>query len=486
MDSSDNNIDPLAEIQAIDQSRSAPDIEIGAPKIVMPAVEEAVSESDSSSDNESGKSDGSTDSASDGSTVAIVPDDQFDLTGNQLGSDRPKIVYPFPEGTKMPESLVPMFHGLTYLSGSVNNAEPWLIDKMLPLSGVAMTYGESGTCKTSISADKGIAVAMAPYFDYRYTDGSSINADGMTLYFAAESPENFEYRATAQMRFRDIDPEALKSRFFLMTGSPAIDQAIYVEQLIMSVKWLEATYKKPVVYIIYDTLKKSVADGSESNNDDVTLIIRRLEDAVMRLRRADGTSLVIELVHHECKTQPGVTSENKAPRGAQSLVDGTDQVMQTQKMGDKIKYACKKSRWSKKDTVWFYEFDEIEVGVNPRGEPNMSPYVSRVSRCKAGGVDIPVASVFDEPSGLRGRQQRHYDVMKKLAGQGTKVSIKQLEEKIYEESKKESERAAKIEGQKLKYKAPSEATRGLDTLIEKAKNQGKVSVHGDTITMVRT
>ena len=84
MDGSDNNIDPLAEIQAIDQSRSAPDIEIGAPKIVMPAVEEAVSESDSSSDNESGKSDGSTDSASDGSTVAIVPDDQFDLTGNQL------------------------------------------------------------------------------------------------------------------------------------------------------------------------------------------------------------------------------------------------------------------------------------------------------------------------------------------------------------------------------------------------------------------
>jgi AAA domain len=87
----------------------------------------------------------------------------------------------------------------------------WLVNDIIPLSGLIVIYGESGSGKTFLACDMGLAVARG-----RPWGGKNVQA-GLVIYIAAEGVSGFRKRVAAYRERHKVPPD---TPFLMINGAP--------------------------------------------------------------------------------------------------------------------------------------------------------------------------------------------------------------------------------------------------------------------------
>jgi hypothetical protein len=175
----------------------------------------------------------------------------------------------------------------------------WLIDHILPESGLAVLYGAPGTKKTFIGLSMALSIASGHHWCGRPTK------PGNVLYVAAEGLSGFAVRAEAYKRQHGIvaiNIRYIKEPFDLRLAS-------HVKHLISI---LETAGFKPDL-IVLDTLARLTPGAEENSATDMGEAVSAMD--TLR-RHFDATVLVI---HHSSKGG-GLERGSGALRGAADVM----------------------------------------------------------------------------------------------------------------------------------------------------------------------
>lgn len=280
-----------------------------------------------------------------------------------------------------------MASGLTLISFeqiTLQTKLHYLIDKLIPLTGLVVVWGPPKSCKSFVVFDAVMHVALG--WNYR---GHKVH-QGPVVYCAMEGIAGYGARSEA-FRQRHLANRADSIPFYLV-GSPMT----LVSDAPMLVKEIKATIgpDNPAV-IVLDTLNRSIG-GSESDDRDMAAYIRAVDALSATLNCA------VIVVHH-C----GV--DKSRPRGHTSLTGAADaqlSVKRTASTGDIVVTV----EWMKdgaEGEVIHSSLDEVVVGTDQDGNPITSCVV--VPNSGSG----PTQSTINRK--LSPRQQAALDALDKVA-----------------------------------------------------------------------
>lgn len=181
--------------------------------------------------------------------------------------------------------------------------QPYLIDDVLDLGAMAVTYGDSNVGKTYVVLDQARCVAAGVDWN-----GHKVKK-GLVVYVAAEGGRGFRKRIAAFRKHHGIDklPFALVPCPIDLHATPGDSRA-----LIDLVKEAEAAAGEPCVLIVVDTLARAMGAGDENTSVDMGLLVRHCD----RLRAATGAT--VNLIHHTGKDKA------RGARGSSALRAATD------------------------------------------------------------------------------------------------------------------------------------------------------------------
>lgn len=180
----------------------------------------------------------------------------------------------------------------------------WLIDGVLPKSGIAAVYGFPGCGKTFLAMDWGAHVASGTAWNGRHVER------GLVLYVVAEGQTGFRNRLAAMRetgRFSRYDP-------FVFVPVPIDMQAPDGDtaKLIETIREASDRELAEPALIVIDTLSKTFGAGKE-NSDDMAGYVANCQ------RVASAFDCLTLIVHHRPKD-----SESRDLRGHGSLRGGID------------------------------------------------------------------------------------------------------------------------------------------------------------------
>lgn len=160
-------------------------------------------------------------------------------------------------------------------------ADSWLVDKLLPRTGLAVLFGRSKSYKSFIALDVGVAVASD-----RPWAGRKVRA-GIVVYVVCEGQGGFAKRIAAYMAVR---PELATLDMFIVATRPDLGaRPGDVLELIGSIR--SALGEAVPVLIIVDTLVRTL-NGREENGEGM----RNFSDNAEDLAEAFGCLVIA--VHH--------------------------------------------------------------------------------------------------------------------------------------------------------------------------------------------
>lgn len=284
-----------------------------------------------------------------------------------------------PKWTRRPERIVSHFGGLRW--NDIGNASTmlkysWLVEDIIPLGEITLVYGESGSGKSFGIFAMCVNVAKGEQFAGRNVE------PGLVIYVAAEAGNGFSKRKIAYAQYYDISDEE-NVPFYLCTKRPnffAGDED--VEKLIREINQVAASYGKPPVLIVLDTLSALAPGMNENASQDVSMVRLRL----VKLQEQFPNAAII-LVHHKPKN-------GNTPRGHGSLTADFETTIEFEKLqvrdsrGLLVHRAItRKQREGKSGLSWEFTLPVFEVGRNKWGNKEMScvavPYNSQ--RASTGG-----------------------------------------------------------------------------------------------------
>lgn len=180
--------------------------------------------------------------------------------------------------------------------------DTWLIEDVLPDSGMGAIYGEPGCGKTFMMLDMAFAVAGAqPKWRGKYVEHGSV------IYLGMEGGRSFQNRVYAYKEERGTAEDFYRSASNLNLCSSEED----ADLLIKEAKEI-ANIGKPVKLIVVDTLARAMAGGNENSPDDMGAFVTLCE----KVRKAVGCFLIV--VHHSGKDKA------RGMRGHSSLLGAVD------------------------------------------------------------------------------------------------------------------------------------------------------------------
>ncbi|HMM76977.1 MAG TPA: AAA family ATPase [Gammaproteobacteria bacterium] len=174
----------------------------------------------------------------------------------------------------------------------------WLVHEMLPRTGIAMIYGESGSGKTYLATDIVLHVAAGMAWGGRRVHR------GVVVYVAAENPRSVQSRVYLWRQERGAGD-------FFVIPSPINLLTAEVDELSSLLHDIQKEHG-PIACVVVDTLARSMAGGDENNGQDMGRVIAACD----RLR--DEFSTLALLIHHSGK------DAEKGARGHSSLKGGID------------------------------------------------------------------------------------------------------------------------------------------------------------------
>lgn len=182
----------------------------------------------------------------------------------------------------------------------------WLIQELVPATGLGVVYGHPGCGKSFLALDLALHVALGKEWHGRPAK------KGVAVYLAAEGMAGLRNRVAAQKKHYGIDeapfaviplPVDLQSS---AEGLSALKRAIGLAA---------ARYELPPALLVIDTLSKTFGSGKENTDDMARYLTNCASIAAM-------FSCFVLIVHHRPK---GLGRDD--PRGHSSLIGGVDTIL---------------------------------------------------------------------------------------------------------------------------------------------------------------
>lgn len=224
----------------------------------------------------------------------------------------------------------------------------WRVKGVLPLIGIALTYGHPGSGKSFFALDIAMHVALGWNWNGRIT------RQGLVVYVGAEGQQGLRNRIVA---FRSH--HGIQGRLpFALVPCPIDlqDPKADVRRLADVVRAAAARYGVEVAMIIVDTISKTFGSGKE-NTDDMASYV-----ANCGWLSSEFLCCVMP-IHHRPKD-----AESTDPRGHSSLKGGMDTVILIE-AGKTKRARITKQKDGEDGEQFLFNLRAIELGQDEDGDP---------------------------------------------------------------------------------------------------------------------
>lgn len=253
----------------------------------------------------------------------------------------------YPGKISQPEAVPVPSPRFTLRTASDLNTLPslsWHVKGLLPRQGLAALFGASGSGKSFLTLDLGIALVRGePWFGYKTTPCP-------VIYVALEGTSGITNRLKAWEKHhgRKIPDQfrVVIDRLSLFNGG---DIEPFAEQL------LNSKLTDGVIFI--DTLAQSAPEADENGSQDMGRIIQQAQD----LQRLTG-SLVV-LVHHTGKDL------SKGARGHSSLTAALDAAIEVRKDTSGRVWSIAKAKDGVDGVPHGFRLESVDLGADSDGDP---------------------------------------------------------------------------------------------------------------------
>jgi len=215
----------------------------------------------------------------------------------------------------------------------------WLVKGLLPRAALAVIFGESGSGKSFVALDIGMAIARGiPWRGHR-------TRQGRVVYITAEGGGGFRGRLTAYARQHGIDLDTVP--FGIINAAPNFllkPDAIDVARAIQACQG--------AVAIFVDTLSQVMPGGNENAGESMGLVVSHL----LGIHRATG-ALVLP-VHHAGK------DTTKGARGWSGLRAAADAEIEVLRMLAGRMIRVSKQKDGDDSGEWGFDLERIDIGFD--------------------------------------------------------------------------------------------------------------------------
>lgn len=192
----------------------------------------------------------------------------------------------------------------------------WIIEDVLPRDSLTVVFGESGSGKSFIALDMGLAIARGA--DWH---GHQIDRPGIVIYICGEGKTGIKRRLRANSKLHGYNLNDVPF-YVSRTSVQMLDQG-QVRSLVDEIKDL-ADAAGLAALIIIDTYARNFGDGDENSTKDAS----RWVEAADLAREETGASVMV--CHHS-----GLTEKDRM-RGAGALKAAIDTEIKVAKADDGI------------------------------------------------------------------------------------------------------------------------------------------------------
>ena len=233
--------------------------------------------------------------------------------------------------------------------GTEYEAPDELIEGLLVMGSLTVTYGDSNSGKTFWALAMAAHIAMNREFCGRKVD------PGLVIYLASEAPGSIRSRMQAMKRYYDHDLSDLVMVPLPMNFYEGDEDANDVVDLVQAVSELKG---KPVRLIVGDTLARMSAGANENSGEDMGPVMARFD------RVAQSTKAALHIIHHNGKDQA------KGARGWSGIRAHIDtEIEVAEKDGIRSASVTKQRELPGKGEAIYFRLEVIEMGTTKFGKP---------------------------------------------------------------------------------------------------------------------
>ncbi len=233
--------------------------------------------------------------------------------------------------------------------GTEYEAPDELIEGLLVMGSLTVTYGDSNSGKTFWALAMAAHIAMGRDFCGRKVD------PGLVVYLASEAPGSIRSRMQAMKRYYDHDLSDLVMVPLPMNFYEGDEDANDVIDLVQAVSELKG---KPVRLIVGDTLARMSAGANENSGEDMGPVMARFD------RVAQSTKAALHIIHHNGKDQA------KGARGWSGIRAHIDtEIEVAEKDGIRSASVTKQRELPGKGEAIYFRLEVIEMGTTKFGKP---------------------------------------------------------------------------------------------------------------------
>jgi hypothetical protein len=231
-----------------------------------------------------------------------------------------------------------------FADATVGAESPYLIDSILDLGAMAVTYGDSNVGKTFVVMDQCFHIAAG-----RDWNGRRVR-QGLVVYVAAEGGKGFMKRIEAYRRHYHV-----QSLPFVIVPCPIDLQSERADtrRIVELIQDAERRHQTSCVLVVIDTLARAMANGDENTAVDMGKFVAHCD----QIREATGAT--VNVVHHTGKDKA------KGARGSSALRAATDTEVEI----DAGVMRVAKQRDMEMSTPLRFELVPIEVSIRTDGRP---------------------------------------------------------------------------------------------------------------------
>jgi len=230
--------------------------------------------------------------------------------------------------------------------------EEWLIDDILPRTGLGSIIGASGSGKTFCALAIAMATALGTHFLGKLVQ------KGRVVYVCSESPGGFRKRLAAYAFHHKISLADL-TNFDIIADCPNFLNDSDVKSIITQI-----SKGPPPSLIIVDTFSPTMAGGNENSSETVSKALQQC----FTLGRETGA--FVKLVHHLGK------DHDKGARGWSGIKAALDtEIEVTEVRENERKIRISKQRDAETGEEWGFTLESVPLGSSPISGKKLSSCV---------------------------------------------------------------------------------------------------------------
>ncbi len=253
---------------------------------------------------------------------------------------------------------------------NINDDVP-LIEDVIDLQSLTVIYGASGSTKSFLAIEMGLAIASGSEWRGRYTE------KGGVIYVGIEGTKGTRKRIWAALREYPLSPEPGRD-FHFIPSRIGLDEPEDIDRLVRTVR---AAATPGINVVIIDTLAMAMGRLNENEARDMGIAT----NACKRIMGELGCGVI--LVHHCGK------DEARGARGSGALRNATDTELEVKQAPDGLcTITNKKERDEETGGEWAHRLRRIELGENRRGTMRTTAVIEPVSPSDASDAKARRAS----------------------------------------------------------------------------------------------